>query len=116
MSSRYSEIYVRNENLELAIEWVGDLVGGLEGPLDAGDATVRKALEKDVRLVITPKMEEGPFGSILVTGNDLPWSGDEEMGETFHANFNLPVRYSKKDSSLWIELIDGERREMYWED
>jgi hypothetical protein len=85
------EIYVRDCPPERLIAWPESIVDPLAPAEPAGAATVYPSRIGPV--VVTPRMEDGPFLGVWFNGPDCPWATDADCARQAAQELGCGVRF-----------------------
>lgn len=85
------ECFVREPEVPELQGWLARRLGALEGTGCERDTSFFRAASR-AAVTVTPNIEGGPFTSVYVVGEDLPWRTDAEFARDAFAALGGTVR------------------------
>jgi hypothetical protein len=115
------EVYICQYSQKDLIFWMKSLVGHLEKDEISGVSTT---YQSDVGpIIITPKVEGGPFTSIWFNTPNSPWETDVDCARQISKELACVVRCCPgkrfpevpQESNIFLEISNGEERLVEWQ-
>lgn len=108
------EIYVLANSTENLVEWIKDKIGEIVSRDDIDDIVIMRSKE-GVTVVVTPRIEGGPYASIELSSNQaqLPWNSSLLMAYDCASELAKTVRVWDVSTERWVET-DGQVATQVW--
>jgi hypothetical protein len=116
------QIYIRDCPPERLIGWLESVVGPLDDPEPAGSAVVHRSSNGSV--VVTPRIEDGPFVSVWFNTPGSPWATDVDCARQAARELGYVVRCCPGQhfpdvpwwaSDRFLEIANGVEKTISWE-
>jgi len=89
---RNLEIYIREMDRARILDWLREKLGSLEATGCDGDVATFRAVQGDLSVTLTPKIENSEFMSVFVSGNPDQWADDRAFAREAFAALHFEVR------------------------
>lgn len=97
------EIFIRDIEVAEAVGWLEGKLGRL-ARVDEDDGILYLQDGPGViRAVVTPNMEDGPFLSVYVNGEMLPWKQSRQLAVACAQELSKTVRWCDETTNRWVE-------------
>lgn len=96
------EVYVRDTSVAEACAWVEKTLGALERRGTVGGVEYLVS-SSGTAVVITPSIEDGPFLSIFINGEDYPWTSSGALAQQCAAELGRTVRWCDEETNGFME-------------
>lgn len=115
------EIFVRDCSLPDIRAWLSTIFGSVSEYEEAGHSLICQT--RDVRFVITPGIENGPYTSIWFAKSGTPWRSDADCARQAAQQLEVTVRCDPGEeypdphpcSPVMLEISNGTERLVTWE-
>lgn len=105
------EVFVRDECVDAALTALRETVGRLVTLGEPEDGEMYMAVDSGLRISLTRNVEDGPFVSIYLNGDGLPWQSDQALAESLHRRCGCIIKCVLPGSShQFLEVSDGDVR------
>lgn len=112
------EIYIRVADFQLVIDWLGRRLGSLRPISAENDVLVFRGSLDDLRVTLTPSVENSVFTSVFISGQCGDWEDDRSFAHEAFAALGVEIRFDagpKYASTQFVAITEDGENIVTWD-